>query len=279
MVEPFSNRPDRRPRAPLSSRGADRDADPLDQRLDRWMSAGRQFVDGVSGARPGGRNREGRPAGRPGFEGLGRWVEDRLDWLLEEDDDWREPWQQERPSLQGSDRRGSARPWAGSEPSARSSRSSDQAPSDRFERVQVERVQAEPPERRPLQSPASSSPRRPLEARSRRQPLQAAVPSEALGSSPQVADPQDWPEAELFQVPRWQRQTPAQPALEPGAPRQLSAAATPSQSADQTSPGRPLPRSTRRRGQCLAIRSSRALLWRCRAPRRTPRRLRPWSVT
>jgi hypothetical protein len=25
---------------------------------------------------------------------LGRWVEDRLDWLLDDSDDWREPWQQ-----------------------------------------------------------------------------------------------------------------------------------------------------------------------------------------
>lgn len=227
MVEPFSNRPDRRPRPPLASRGADRGADPLDQRLDRWMSAGRQLVDGVSGARPGGRNREGRAAGRPGFEGLGRWVEDRLDWLLEEDDDWREPWQQQRPSAPVGDRRGNARPWAGSEPSARPSRVSDQAPSDRFERVQ-----AAPLERRPLQNPVSSA-RRPLEARSRRQPLQA--------------DLQDWPEAELFQVQRWQRQTPSQPALEPGAPGQPPAAATPRQPADQASPGRPLPRSSRRR--------------------------------
>ncbi|MFM8524123.1 MAG: hypothetical protein ACKOCM_00625, partial [Cyanobacteriota bacterium] len=74
----------------------------MDQRLDRWMSAGRQLVEGVSGARPGGRpgarERDGRAASRPGFEGLGRWVEDRLDWLLEDEDDWREPWQQERTS-------------------------------------------------------------------------------------------------------------------------------------------------------------------------------------
>lgn len=72
--------------------------------LDRLVSAGRQLVDGVSGARPGSRsgNRgEGRrpagPAGMPRLDGLGRWVENKLDWILEDEDDWREPWQETRP--------------------------------------------------------------------------------------------------------------------------------------------------------------------------------------
>ena len=71
--------------------------------LDRLVSAGRQLVDGVSGARPGSRsgNRgEGRrPAGMPRLDGLGRWVENKLDWILEDEDDWREPWQEARPEL------------------------------------------------------------------------------------------------------------------------------------------------------------------------------------
>jgi hypothetical protein len=73
----------------------------LEDRLDQWMSAGRQLVDGVSGARPGSRpgarGAAGRAAGRPSLDGLGRWVENKLDWLLEEDDDWREPWEQPAP--------------------------------------------------------------------------------------------------------------------------------------------------------------------------------------
>jgi hypothetical protein len=78
-----------------------RPADPLEQGLDRLMSAGRQLVDGVSGARPGS-----RPAGRgsaplPRIGDLGRWVESRLDGLLDEDDDaWRESWQQQPPAPQ-----------------------------------------------------------------------------------------------------------------------------------------------------------------------------------
>ena len=74
----------------------------FDQRLDQWLATGRQLVDGVAGARPGSRT-SGRPqpggrAGalpRPG--GLGRWVEEKLDWLLEDDDGWLEPW--EGPAL------------------------------------------------------------------------------------------------------------------------------------------------------------------------------------
>ena len=72
--------------------------------LDRLVSAGRQLVDGVSGARPGSRpgNRgEGRrpagPSGMPRLDGLGRWVENKLDWILEDEEDWREPWQEARP--------------------------------------------------------------------------------------------------------------------------------------------------------------------------------------
>ena len=84
MPEPWS---DRRP-APR------RGSDPLEQRFDRLVSAGRQLVDGVSGARPGSRS-SGRP-GLPRLDGLGRWVEDKLDWILEEEDDWREPWQEVR---------------------------------------------------------------------------------------------------------------------------------------------------------------------------------------
>ncbi|MCT0225316.1 hypothetical protein [Synechococcus sp. CS-1328] len=73
--------------------------DPLEQRLDRWVNAGRQLVDGVSGARPGsrpsGRGATPRAGSRPRLDNLGRWMGDKLDWLLDDnDDDWREPWEQ-----------------------------------------------------------------------------------------------------------------------------------------------------------------------------------------
>ncbi len=82
---------------PREARG-ERGGGPLEQRLDRWVSAGRQLVDGVAGARPGS-----RPPARSGS--LGRWLEDRVDWLLDDGDDWREPWQEVPPPL-ASRRRG-----------------------------------------------------------------------------------------------------------------------------------------------------------------------------
>ena len=76
-----------------------RGPDPLEQGFDRLVSAGRQLVDGVSGARPGSRPaprgaQRGGEDRRPGLDRLGRWVEDKLDWILDEEEDWREPWQE-----------------------------------------------------------------------------------------------------------------------------------------------------------------------------------------
>jgi hypothetical protein len=79
--------------------------DPLDQRVDRWVTAGRQFVEGVAGSRPGGRpagpGAGRRPQLRPRIDELGRWVEGRLDWLLDDGDDWREPWQESERGAPG----------------------------------------------------------------------------------------------------------------------------------------------------------------------------------
>ncbi|PZV00489.1 MAG: hypothetical protein DCF23_14360, partial [Cyanobium sp.] len=82
------------------------------------MTAGRQLVDGVSGARPGsrsqGRSSSGPPLGSSassgGFQGLGRWVEDRLDWFMEEEDDWPEPWQERIPEREAAPRSLSSTP-------------------------------------------------------------------------------------------------------------------------------------------------------------------------
>ena len=70
--------------------------DRRDRRLDTWIEAGRQFVDGGSGRRPGQR--------RSSFDldSVGRWVGDKVEWLLEEDDAWREPSQDtDRPRRSG----------------------------------------------------------------------------------------------------------------------------------------------------------------------------------
>jgi hypothetical protein len=144
---------------------------PRDRRLNQWLETGRQLVDGVAGRRPGQR--------RPGLDldSVGRWVGDKVEWLLEEDDDWREPWQDS----------------------------------------------AEPKARR----------KQPLQAISRRS-------RQRLGPAAVSSSPDDWPEDDLFQVQRWQRE----PAQRPSSERSSSEG----ESQDQPpTPRRGLPRSSRRR--------------------------------
>ena len=158
-------------------RGPRREGDPLEERLDRWVSAGRQFVEGVSGARPGSRAGSRVPGSRPGGRpaagsfrpaDLGRWVEDKLDRLLEDDgDDWREPWQ---------------------EPAALPA-----APAPASSRRPLEAIS-----RRGLRRAGAPS---------------AAAPSAAPGSGP--APTEDWPADEAFTLPRWQRPAAAPRELPP----------------------------------------------------------------
>lgn len=155
--------PSRRPRG---------GTDPLDQRVDRWVTAGRQFVEGVAGSRPGGRpaprSADRRPPLRPRMDELGRWVEGRLDWLLDDGDDWREPWQES------------------------------------------ERTTPVPPP--PQQQPAPPGPprRQGLEAVSRRgrsgsAPSQPPAPEPRPSTSTASTDDGDWPDDASFTLPRWQR--------------------------------------------------------------------------
>ena len=72
----------------LDRRNRDRS---FDKRLDQLIEAGRQVVDGVAGNRPGKRNLgsiEGNSLSR--FSNVSSWVEDKLDWLLEDNEDWME---------------------------------------------------------------------------------------------------------------------------------------------------------------------------------------------
>ena len=61
----------------------------LDRRMDKWIQTGKQLVDGVAGNRPGQRrggwqNKETSA----NFEKVGRWMEEKIDWFFEDDDDW-----------------------------------------------------------------------------------------------------------------------------------------------------------------------------------------------
>ena len=66
-----------------------RSRDPLDRRMDKWIETGKQVVDGVAGNRPG--QRRGRWQDKttaPNFEKVGRWMEEKIDWFFEDDEDW-----------------------------------------------------------------------------------------------------------------------------------------------------------------------------------------------
>ena len=91
MVDVYDDWRDERPEERPERRGPRRSEPRLEQRLDQWVSAGRQLVDGVAGARPG--SRPGARGSGLKLDHLGRWVEDKLDWLLEDEEGWRESWE------------------------------------------------------------------------------------------------------------------------------------------------------------------------------------------
>ena len=61
----------------------------LDKQVDKIFETGRQFVDGVSGSRPGKkRNTDFQGISRRNVKHVGRWVSDKMDMFFEEEDDW-----------------------------------------------------------------------------------------------------------------------------------------------------------------------------------------------
>jgi len=57
--------------------------------MDQWLSTGKQVVDGVAGNRPGqNRGRWQDKTTGPNFKKVGRWMEEKIDWFFEDDDDW-----------------------------------------------------------------------------------------------------------------------------------------------------------------------------------------------
>lgn len=213
----------------------------LDERLEGWVSRGRELVDGVSGARPGSRppGRGGERSGvggRGALDGVGRWVEGKLDWLLDDRDDWQEPWQEaERPAS----RRGATAERGERWQPAASDAGEENSPAFRRSRTPLEAIsrRGASPAERPRHQPSPAPPRA-------TPPWPEPEGSEARGATSgtsarqNATTSQDWPEEDSFTVPRWRRQdSPAPKPVDPLAP---AAAPAPS-------PGRPLPRSTRRR--------------------------------
>lgn len=154
-----------------------RSRDPFDQRIDQWMETGRQFVDGVSGRRPGQRRAS------VALDSVGRWVGEKVDWLLDDDDDWREPWQDTA--------RTSMTP---------PSRSPSRRPLDAISRRTRPMSSAAPA---PVAPPADRTPQ----------------PDRPTDNSQPGVD-QGWPEDESFRVQRWQRSRlePMEPEVAPARP-------------------------------------------------------------
>ena len=183
-----------------------RSPDPLDRRLDRWLDTGRQLVDGVSGARPGRRSLD-RLDGSSRLDAMGRWVGDRIDWLLDEEDDWREV--SERP--QG---------WQSARPKPA---------------VVSPTVERSTPSKR----------KRPLQALSRRQPVLPPPVTSTSPAIPSGND-DVWPEDDSFRVERWKRSA-NRDALPNSGSSSTAGSPTASSPTSRSSSRRPLPRSSRRR--------------------------------
>jgi hypothetical protein len=213
-------------RQPYPRQSRPRRDDQLDRRLDQWLETGRQLVDGVAGTRPGRRSgvagRAGRSSGAS-LDAVGRWVGDKIDWLLDEEDDWREPWEPE--------------------PAARTVRDRSSA-----------RVDAIAGDSRAV----STGGKRRLQAISRRQPPLIAAANEpavvtppgattsSVSSGRPVQNSDDaWPDDDSFRVERWQRSQ-ARVQSQPS-PAASDAVASPSSPQRPVAGRRALPRSSRRR--------------------------------
>tara|TARA_B100000700_G_scaffold148629_1_gene165482 strand:- start:1168 stop:1701 length:534 start_codon:yes stop_codon:yes gene_type:complete len=67
-----------------------RSRESLDRKMDKWIRTGKQVVDGVAGNRPGQRRGGGwqEKTHGPNFDKVGRWMEEKIDWFFEDDENW-----------------------------------------------------------------------------------------------------------------------------------------------------------------------------------------------
>ncbi len=57
--------------------------------MEKLIQTGKQVVDGVAGNRPGPRRGGWKDKETSAnFEKVGRWMEEKIDWFFEDDDDW-----------------------------------------------------------------------------------------------------------------------------------------------------------------------------------------------
>ena len=139
----------------------------VDKQVDRIFETGRQFVDGVSGARPGKRrNSDFQGITSKSAKKVGRWVSEKVDLFFDEDnDDWYDD--------------------------------------DNFDDDNSE-IKTFTRESNPIKSSQSLT-KRPLQALSLRQPKNFQASEQKKLPYGQEVNDQDWPDELDLKVERWQR--------------------------------------------------------------------------
>ncbi|MBO8205406.1 RNA helicase [Prochlorococcus marinus] len=143
------------------------DSNIVDKQVDRIVETGRQFIDGVSGARPGKRrNTDFQGITSKSVKKVGKWVSDKVDLFFDEDnDDWYDD---------------------------------DNYYDDNRDIKTFSR------ESSPLKSAKPLS-KRPLEAISLRQPKNLRTTEQKKLPYGKETKDEDWPDEMDFKVERWQR--------------------------------------------------------------------------
>ena len=138
----------------------------VDRKVDKIFETGRQFIDGVSGTRPGKRrNSDIQEKTSRNFNKVGRWVSEKVDLFFdEENDDWYDDnFYEEEREIKTFKRESSA-------------------------------IQTSQPYSK-----------RPLEALSLRQPKRGQTTEQKRLPYAQDSNLEDWPDEFDFKVDRWQR--------------------------------------------------------------------------
>ena len=139
----------------------------VDKQVDRIFETGRQFVDGVSGAKPGKRrNSDLQEITRKNVKKVGKWVSEKVDLFFDEENG---VWNDE----------------------------------DNFDEDQRE-IKSFTRESSPFQSSQHYT-KRPLEALSLRQPKKVKTTEQKKLPYARERNDEDWPDEFDFKVDRWQR--------------------------------------------------------------------------
>ena len=139
----------------------------VDKQVDRIFETGRQFVDGVSGAKPGKRrNSDLQEITRKNVKKVGKWVSEKVDLFFDEENG---VWNDE----------------------------------DNFDEDQRE-IKSFTRESSPFQSSQNYT-KRPLEALSLRQPKKVKTTEQKKLPYARERNDEDWPDEFDFKVDRWQR--------------------------------------------------------------------------